>query len=338
MAGRRVRRVGRASSCSRSGWASTRRTFVGQAPIAKPVTSRRSSTVLSVAGRDAARPRRRRGAWASLVLRLRRSHGLRRRQVVVLLVAAGVLLVVSRSRRDCSPRPVDVLAQAAAVALVPVAIGVAVTRHRLYDLDTAVCRPLVTASLAVCLIGVYLSVFAVLSALLRDGSVFGAAVAAGATGALVQPLGRRLSAGVDRLFYGDRADPYAVPVPAVTGDLTAVAGLDVDGCLAWSSRAVVESLRLPGAPRWCSRSTGRPAIGWPERVDVRPVRRRSSCGTAGDRRGLASRAAASRRGRLVTERDAEILALVADLVAPVDRRPAAAPGAAAQPGAARDRP
>ena len=51
------------------------------------------------------------------------------------------------------------ITQAVAVALVPVGIGIAVTRHRLYDLDLAVCRAIGGVSLAVCLAGVYVSLF-----------------------------------------------------------------------------------------------------------------------------------------------------------------------------------
>ena len=94
------------------------------------------------------------GALTSLAVRLRRSSQLTRRQVVVLLVAAA-LLALDVALQGVLAWPVDVLTQAVAVALVPVGIGVAVTRHRLYDLDLAVCRAIGGPSLAVCLAGVY---------------------------------------------------------------------------------------------------------------------------------------------------------------------------------------
>ena len=61
------------------------------------------------------------------------------------------------------------VAQAAAVALLPAAITVAVTRHRLYELDTALCRLVTGVSLAGCLAGLYLTLFALLGALLPSG-------------------------------------------------------------------------------------------------------------------------------------------------------------------------
>ena len=88
-----------------------------------------------------------------------------RRQVAVLLVTAAVL-VVDTLLQPLLSWPVGALTQAVAVALVPVGIGVAVTRHRLYDLDLAVCRAIGGLSLAVCLAGVYVSLFLLASAVL----------------------------------------------------------------------------------------------------------------------------------------------------------------------------
>ena len=181
---------------------------------------------------------------ASLGLRLRRTRGLARRQVVVLLVAAAVLALVT-ALQGALASPLDVLLQAAAAGLLPLAIGVAVTRHRLYDLDTAVCRALALTSLAVCLAGAYLTIFALLQGLPQHESAVSAALAAGASGALVQPLGRRLARGVDRLYYGHRADPYVVTsrMSAALADV----GLDVDRVPDTVCRTVVDALRLPRA-------------------------------------------------------------------------------------------
>ena len=74
------------------------------------------------------------------------------------------------------------------------------------------CRALVGVSLAVCLAGAYLTVFALLEALLAgDRPALSAAVAAGVDGRRCSSRSADGSArGVDRLYYGDRADPYAV--------------------------------------------------------------------------------------------------------------------------------
>jgi signal transduction histidine kinase len=99
---------------------------------------------------------------------------------------------------------------AAAVAAVPVAVGVAILRHHLLDIEVVINRALVSGALTVCLAAVYGAVVAGLGALVHDAGVGASLVAAGLVAVGAHPLHRRLQAGVDRLLYGDRADPYVV--------------------------------------------------------------------------------------------------------------------------------
>ena len=130
--------------------------FVGTVTLTKPVTSEPLAQVLALLAALLLVPAVVAGL-ASLLVRLVSSQGLERRQVAVLLAATGILAAVT-AVQGFVPAPWDILAQLAAVVLMPVAIGVAVTRHGLYDLDVAVRRALVVASLVVCLAGLYLSV------------------------------------------------------------------------------------------------------------------------------------------------------------------------------------
>ena len=181
--------------------------FVGRATFDKPVTSDLSvplfvvgaavSTVSMVL------------ALTSLVVRWRRETGLRRRQVSVLLAAVG-LLAADVLVTAYVPWPASTVVQAVAVALLPVAITVAVTRHRLYELDTALRRTVTGVSLAGSLAGLYLTLFALLRALLPAGGATASVVAAGLTGLALQPLAGRLAGAVDGWFYGDRAQPQVV--------------------------------------------------------------------------------------------------------------------------------
>ncbi|HSU01332.1 MAG TPA: ATP-binding protein [Nocardioides sp.] len=218
-------------------------TFEGRIRLTKPVSHLGVAQALTVSGAAMLVPAGLAGV-ASLVVRLVRTCGLARRQVVVFLAAAGLLIAVTAAQ-GVIPSPVDILAQAFAAGLVPVAIGIAVTRHGLYELDVAVRRALVAASLATCLAGGYLTLFALLQALPEHRSALSAAVAAGCTGALMQPLARRLTAGVDRMFYGDRADPFAVT--SALGTRLSEAGLDVARVPQVLVDTVVDTLRLPGA-------------------------------------------------------------------------------------------
>jgi signal transduction histidine kinase len=245
------------------------------------------------------------GGLAALVVRLRRSSGLARRQVVVLLAAVAVL-AVDVVLQGVLPSPVGTLSQAVAAALVPVAIGIAVTRHRLYDLDLAVCRALAGVSLAVCLAGVYLTAFGVLRAALDDRTAIASGLAAALTGLLVLPLGTRLARGVDRLFYGDRADRYLV-VSAFSATLRE--RLDVAEVPQAVCDAIVSSLRLGSADLVLEsgrRASAGDADGPVTRV---PLRHRGA--------ELGSLAVTPRAGeRSLDERDAELVTALADSAAP----------------------
>ena len=283
--------------------------FAASIPIQKPITSQSLATLLAVAGAICLVPASLAGLLA-LGLRLVRARGMTRRQVAVLLAAAAVLLAVTLAQGWVAA-PWDVLAQAAAVVLVPVAIGVAVTRHGLYELDTAVRRSLVAGVLTVCLAGAYLTVFALLRGVLPTGPVAGAALAAGLTGALVQPLGQRLSAGVDRLYYGDRADPYAV-VSRLTARLAE--DLDPDRVPALVCRTVVEDLRLGGA-RLVVGVAGQDRVVAEQGVLVGDGAAQVALRHHGEVVGSLS--VVPRAGEAVIDpRDAEILQVVADQTAP----------------------
>jgi two-component system NarL family sensor kinase len=282
--------------------------FTGRTTLTKPWTAQGPAEALTAAGALLLVPALIAGL-ASLLVRLRRSTGLRRRQVVVLLLAAVVLVAVT-AVQGVLPQPAGVLAQAVAVGLVPVAIGVAVTRHRLYDLDLALCRGLVALSLAGCLAGAYVTLFSLLQALGQGRTALSGALAAGVTGVLVQPLATRLTRGVDRLFYGHRADPYAV-TSRLSAELSE--GVDVGDVPGVVCRSVVESLRLPFAQVLLDvDGTGHPVaeVGVPEGTP-----RHFGMRHRGEVVGwLVVTPRPGERG--IDDRDAELLATLADQAAP----------------------
>lgn len=226
--------------------------FDGGVRLAKLVTAEEAARVLTLLGAVVLVPCSVM-ALVSLAVRYRRSTGLRRRQVVVLLAAAGVLAAVTAAQ-GLLPSPVDVLLQAGATLLLPVAIGIAVTRDRLYDLDLAVCRALAAASLSVCLVGAYLSLVTLLQAVTPARSALSAAVAAGVVGVVLQPLGKRLTAAVDRVYFGHRADPYALT--SHLASRLAASGVDVADVPALVCSTVVDDLRLRGAELWLAHGSG----------------------------------------------------------------------------------
>ena len=142
-------------------------------------------------------------AFGSLVLRFRRSGGEERQQLKWFTYAAALLpLTVPLS--EFLPAPVGNLVFAVPIVFLPVATGIAILRHRLYDIDRLINRTLVYGLLTALLAGVYAGVALIL------GQVFGGVggnppswVVAGATlavAALFQPARRRIQAVVDRRF------------------------------------------------------------------------------------------------------------------------------------------
>ncbi|GAA2313093.1 hypothetical protein GCM10010149_75200 [Nonomuraea roseoviolacea subsp. roseoviolacea] len=86
-------------------------------------------------------------------------------------------------------------------------IGVALRRHRLFDVERLANRSLVYATVVAILVAGYTAVVALLVSVLRlSGSVAAALAAAGAALALA-PLRNAAQSTVNRVMYGDRHDP-----------------------------------------------------------------------------------------------------------------------------------
>lgn len=131
-----------------------------------------------------------------------------------------------------------------AVPLPVVAIGVAVLRRGLWDLDTLLNRTLVFVSLSVCIAAVYAVAVTALARLLPDDRIpLPSLLSAAAVAALFHPLQVRLQGGVDRLLYGRRGDPYAVLAGVVSPlEREPDPGAALNGAVA----AIAEGLKLPG--------------------------------------------------------------------------------------------
>jgi hypothetical protein len=150
-------------------------------------------------------------AVVSVVLRFRRSRGVERQQLKWFTFAAALLgaslLLTSFVLPDGE---LSDLVFGLAIAFVPVAAGIAILRHRLYDIDRLVNRTLVYGLLTALLGAVYAGV------VLGLGQLFGGVgertpswVVAGATlavAALFQPARRRIQRVVDRRFNRRRYD------------------------------------------------------------------------------------------------------------------------------------
>ncbi|WP_424534818.1 sensor histidine kinase [Sphaerisporangium viridialbum] len=134
----------------------------------------------------------------SLVDRFRGADATGRRQVGWLLYAVAANWAVE----VWMPHSVPAMLTTAAI---PAAIVIAVTRYRLYGIDTLVSRTLIAAGVLVAVGAVYSGVSTLGLAALGLGQLAGLAAALFA-GVTVQPLRRALRRLADLLFYGHTGD------------------------------------------------------------------------------------------------------------------------------------
>jgi hypothetical protein len=140
-----------------------------------------------------------------------------------------------------------------AVALLglPICMGIAIVRHRLYDIDFLINRTLVYGALTASVAGIYVLVVGYLGALFQTGgNLLISLLATGVVALLFQPLRERLQRAVNRLMYGERDDPYAV-VSRLGRRLEAI--LASEDVLPTIVETIREALKCPTPP---SRSHG----------------------------------------------------------------------------------
>jgi signal transduction histidine kinase len=126
---------------------------------------------------------------------------------------------------------------------IPVSIGVAVTRYRLWDVDLFVNRAAVYSAVVAILVALYLGVvLGAEAALAGRGQTILALVAAGLVAIAFQPLRGGVQRVVNRLMYGDRDDPRSVLRRLGEALDETVAGA---GVLPRIARTVASALRLP---------------------------------------------------------------------------------------------
>jgi hypothetical protein len=153
------------------------------------------------------------GAVASVALRLWRSRGEERQQIKWLVYAASVVVVgvlglfVPSSLSDVF-WGVTLLG----IAAMPVAVGIAILRYRLYDIDVVINRTLVYGALTATLALVYLAGVATTQAIFRaltgqeKQPQLAIVVSTLVIAALFNPLRRRIQGFINRRFYRRKYD------------------------------------------------------------------------------------------------------------------------------------
>jgi signal transduction histidine kinase len=95
---------------------------------------------------------------------------------------------------------------------IPLSIGIAILRFRLWDIDPIINRTLVYGGLSFLTIAFYILVVGGFAIYFRnnESNIIISFVATGMVALLFEPLRQRLQRGVNRLMYGERDDPATV--------------------------------------------------------------------------------------------------------------------------------
>ena len=176
--------------------------------------------------------------WLSFVghqvLSWRRAAGEQRQQLKWLATGGAVTLVVIAGSFGISSTSVSGEILGIGLAALPVGIGVAILKYRLYDIDRIISRTLAYAIVTGLLVGVYAGLVLLATQVLGFHSTVAVAVATLAAAALFAPVRRRVQHAVDRRFNRARynADEAvaafaarlkdAVDLDSVQDDLTGV--------------------------------------------------------------------------------------------------------------------
>jgi signal transduction histidine kinase len=217
-------------------------------------------------------------AVAAVFVRYRRSTGEERQQirwlayvvitaVVVLLVSLVSTIIVGESFGSTFAGQALAFAGFALVGIgVPVAMGVAILKYRLYELDIVVKKTVVFGIVAVFITLVYLAlVLAIPTLVLGAGTDSGINFVTLAATILValafNPVRARARRLADRLVYGQRATPYEV-LSEFADRLADV--YSTEDVLPRMARLVAESTGAAGVRVWLRvRNEMLPAASWP---------------------------------------------------------------------------
>jgi hypothetical protein len=187
---------------------------------------------------------------AGQVISYRRSSGERRLQLKWLVGGSAIAAVSGVLGVWLSSSPSGLLRIAGAVGIagvlaLPVCMGVAILRYRLYEIDRLISRTLAYAIVTGLLVGLYAGVVLLATQVLSFSSPVAVAASTLAAVALFNPLRRRVQKAVDRRFNRARYDADktlaafaarlkdAVDLDAVRDDLTGVVLQALEPACVW---------------------------------------------------------------------------------------------------------
>ncbi len=152
-------------------------------------------------------------AVIALALRFRGSAGIEREQLKWLVYTAGVLVastplmvLTGEAEVEIAGILVSDFLYGLFVGALPLAVGAAILRHRLYDIDVVIRRTVVYGALTLTLAATYAGGVLLLQLVLSPESDFAIAGSTLAVAALGRPALHRIQELVDRRFFRSRYD------------------------------------------------------------------------------------------------------------------------------------
>ncbi|HEY5889730.1 MAG TPA: hypothetical protein VIW94_03390 [Acidimicrobiia bacterium] len=153
----------------------------------------------------------------SLAVRFRRSVGIERQQIKWFLAACGLLflwvifgVVTEDLDAVAVAQIISGILQFIALVSIPIAIYIAVSRYRLYEIDRLVSRSVSYLVVVGLLAGVYLGLVALLSVFVPSDNPVIVAASTLVVAALFNPVRKRVQSWVDRRFNRSRYDAERV--------------------------------------------------------------------------------------------------------------------------------
>jgi len=156
-------------------------------------------------------------AVISLFVRLRRARGLERQQIkwfvyaTALTICGGILTYpVSEVIGSVWLKWISFVPFIVGVMAIPISMGIAILRYRLYDIDILINRTLVYGLLTATLVAIYFGAVVLLQrlfvALTGEKSTLAVVASTLLIAALFTPLRRRIQYFIDRRFYRKKYD------------------------------------------------------------------------------------------------------------------------------------
>jgi signal transduction histidine kinase len=184
--------------------------------------------------------------------------------------------------------------------LIPIAVGIAILKHRLYDIDVVINKTVVFGTLAAFITAVYVAIVVGIGALIGSGNKpnLGLSILATAIVAVAfQPVRERVQHFANHLVYGKRATPYEVLAEFSGNVAETYATEDV---LPKMARTVAEGTGAAHAEVWLRSGTELRAAGsWPQDALTQPQTRAAADGQLPDFPGVDHAVAVRHQGELL---------------------------------------